>query len=136
MKRKEKKRRKEEKTEVGVLRVARSRIDSVIVEMMTAFNFSRSKVLKAVGEVLAEKTKTPAHVYKTSDLILPTLNLGRQVKIRIEMDGENVYLFIGPRDWQWDRKTGKFVGAGTCVGGLVAALNAVEKPVNEREKEK
>lgn len=67
---------------------------------------------KKLDKIEKERKRT----YKTSDLILPTLNLGKQASIRIEVDGENVCLFIGPRDWQWDRKTGKFVGAGTCMG--------------------
>ncbi len=37
------------------------------------------------------------------------------VKIRIEVDEEYVKLFVGPRDWQWDKETGEFIGCGTCL---------------------
>ena len=52
-------------------------------------------------------------VYQEKDVILPNLSLKSPVRIRIEIDDENVLLFVGPRDWQWDRKTREFIGAGT-----------------------
>jgi len=57
--------------------------------------------------------KTPRQVFETEDRVLPILDLGRSVKIRVALDDDNVLLYVGPRDYQWDRKTGKWVGQGT-----------------------
>jgi cytochrome c1 len=70
-------------------------------------------------------------VYKQNDLILPHLNLPYPCPIRIVVTenrkGEGyISLFVGQRDWEWNRKTGKFVASGTvmCAG---------KKPKNIRE---
>ena len=55
--------------------------------------------------------------YKTTDKIIGELNLQKRggTEICIEITDTDVCLYVGPRDWQWDRKTGKLVGCGTCV---------------------
>lgn len=53
--------------------------------------------------------------YETEDRVLPILDLGRTVKIKIVVKKNHVLLYIGPRDFQWDRKTGKWIGQGTMM---------------------
>lgn len=53
--------------------------------------------------------------YKVEDRILGTLNLGDPCPIRIVDDGKFVKLYVGPRDWQWRKDSGKLVGFGTCL---------------------
>lgn len=55
--------------------------------------------------------------YKDLDRILPLLKFEEQneIPIRIKITDKDVCLYVGPRDWQWDRETGKFIGAGTCL---------------------
>ena len=53
--------------------------------------------------------------YETEDLILPMLDLGKKVTIRITEDEKYVRLYVGPRDWQFSKETGVCVGAGTCI---------------------
>jgi hypothetical protein len=60
--------------------------------------------------------KNKEEVYKFDDLILPMLDLGEKVRIRIEITKDDVFLYIGPRDWQFERKTGEMVGCGTMIG--------------------
>jgi len=54
--------------------------------------------------------------YETKDLILPMLKLEKPVTIRITGDDKYLRLFVGPRDWQFSKETGKSVGAGTRLG--------------------
>jgi hypothetical protein len=54
-------------------------------------------------------------VYKTEDLVLPILDLGPRAKIKLIVNDESVLLYIGPRDYQWDRKTSKWIGQGTAM---------------------
>jgi len=53
--------------------------------------------------------------YKIEDIILPDLNLPDPCPIKIEIRDSSVFLYIGPRDWQWDFEDESFVGCGTCV---------------------
>ena len=53
--------------------------------------------------------------YKTEDLVLPILQLPNPLPIKITMDGESLRLYVGPRDFQFSRKTGECVGAGVGV---------------------
>jgi len=39
------------------------------------------------------------------------------VTVRIVVDEKSVRLYVGPRDWQWDRETQKLVGCGTSLIG-------------------
>ena len=56
-------------------------------------------------------------VFRESDLILPHLRLPFPTKIKIELDEQYVRLYVGRRDWEWDRKTGKLAGCGTVING-------------------
>ncbi len=53
--------------------------------------------------------------YEVDDQILSMLTFPNPAKIRVVIDGKYVRLYVGPRDWQWDRDTGECVGAGTGV---------------------
>ena len=53
--------------------------------------------------------------YKTEDSVLSALQLPDPCRVEIEITPKLVFLKIGPRDWQWDRESGKFVGAGTLL---------------------
>jgi hypothetical protein len=57
-------------------------------------------------------------MYQTDDQILPDLNLPDPTNIKVLVNARNVQLIVGPRDWQWDRKTGDMIGCGTCMDGL------------------
>lgn len=52
------------------------------------------------------------------DLILPILKLRKNCNISwaISKKYGDIFLQIGPRDWQWNRKTGAMIGSGTCLG--------------------
>jgi len=72
--------------------------------------------------------------YKTNDLILSSLKFKKPEKIRIVIDDKNVRLYIGPRDWQWDRATGEWIGQGTIYAGLSSSqrneINGRREPSN------
>jgi len=51
------------------------------------------------------------------DLILGQLKLSNPCKVKVVVTSEYVYLYIGPRDWQWYRNTGKLMGSGTGICG-------------------
>ena len=64
--------------------------------------------------------------FSIQDLIVPILaeqgrlggtDIEPSCPIRLEVRNEDVRLWIGPRDWQWNRKTGALIGAGTCLAG-------------------
>ena len=59
--------------------------------------------------------KEEAMIYTNDDHILSVLKLPKPCKVEVETTDKYVLLRIGPRDWQWDRKTGAFIGAGTRV---------------------
>lgn len=62
------------------------------------------------------KMNDDGQTYETTDLILPFLFKGtKETKIKIKIDSENVRLYVGHRDWQWDAKSGKFIGCGTAM---------------------
>jgi hypothetical protein len=56
--------------------------------------------------------------YSHQDQILPLLQMQGELPdscpVTVELTEEFVYLFVGQRDWQWDRETGRLVGAGLC----------------------
>ena len=54
-------------------------------------------------------------VYEEADSILPSIVLPPECGIRIEIHNDCVRLYVGPRDWSWDRITGKLLGAGTEI---------------------
>ena len=51
--------------------------------------------------------------YSHRDLILPTLSSPCDVKVSIT--DKHLFLHIGPRDWQWDLESERFIGAGTLL---------------------
>lgn len=53
---------------------------------------------------------------KTRDFVLPLLRLPFPCRIKIVIDEECVRLYVGPRDWQWDKR-GKLIGKGTMLCG-------------------
>lgn len=55
--------------------------------------------------------------YETEDGILSLIKFPGQTKIRIVIDDKFVRLYVGPRDWQFDRKTKECKGAGTALCG-------------------
>lgn len=60
------------------------------------------------------------------DTVLPQLVLNRKSRVQFEMSEPSIYeeegnpasvcLFIGPRDMQWDSKTGELIGTGFQLG--------------------
>lgn len=69
------------------------------------------------------KTKKPSaklpqtyKTYKEVDLVLSMLRLPKRCPVKITITEEYVILQVGPRDWEWDKKTGEFIGAGTSLG--------------------
>jgi hypothetical protein len=57
--------------------------------------------------------------YKIEDRILPLLGAHHRLPdpcpIRVVIDRRFVRLFVGPRDWQWEKATGKLFASGTDV---------------------
>ncbi len=51
--------------------------------------------------------------YKIDDLVLPMLELPDPCPVKIKVTEKDVCLYIGQRDFQWDKKTGEWVGQGT-----------------------
>ena len=49
---------------------------------------------------------------KTNDSILPIVQLPNPCPIKVIIDGQYIRLYIGDRDWQWD-KDGELIGEGT-----------------------
>lgn len=54
-------------------------------------------------------------VYEEGDSILPGMELPNPVNIRIEIKDDSVALFVGRRDWSWNRKTGELNGSGFAL---------------------
>ena len=52
-------------------------------------------------------------IYKCKDTILPMLDLPKDCPIKIKITDKDVLLYIGPRDCQWDKETGEWIGQGT-----------------------
>jgi hypothetical protein len=53
--------------------------------------------------------------YITDDLVLPELTLDTPCRIRVVVSPLYVRLYVGKRDWEWDRETGEWVGQGTDI---------------------
>lgn len=41
--------------------------------------------------------------YEVNDHVLAYLDLPYPCPVRIEIDGDSVRLYVGPRDWEWTR---------------------------------
>lgn len=70
--------------------------------------------------------------YSQKDIVLPDLDLPNPCTVRVKITDKYVFLFVGPRDWQWDKRTGRFVGAGCCIGA--AALDNAEGLPNSTQQ--
>ena len=57
----------------------------------------------------------PGRNYVTKDRVLPMLKLPDPVDIKVAVNPETVALYVGPRDWNWDRSSGKMIGQETMV---------------------
>lgn len=55
--------------------------------------------------------------YKIDDRVLPILSIPNPCPVRVVIDDKYVRLFVGSRDWQWAKETGKLIGsgAGLCL---------------------
>lgn len=51
--------------------------------------------------------------YSTDDTILGRIRLPETCPVRIRITPLHVFLYVGPRDFQWDRATGVLMGSGT-----------------------
>ena len=65
------------------------------------------------GTILAKENDVAT--YKCVDTILPRLLLDDEIEIRIELGPETVSLYVGPRDYQWQRSSGIMLGCGTVA---------------------
>ncbi len=54
-------------------------------------------------------------IYETEDLVLPILDLPNPCPIKIKVTEKDVCLYIGQRDFQWDKETSEWIGQGTCL---------------------
>lgn len=55
--------------------------------------------------------------YKHEDAILSRIKFPDPTKVRIVIDDKFVRLYVGPRNWQFDRITKECVGGGTRLCG-------------------
>ncbi len=53
--------------------------------------------------------------FSIDDLVLPNLQLPKPCPVTIEITANSVFLCVGQRDWQWNRKDGTLEGAGTSI---------------------
>jgi hypothetical protein len=58
--------------------------------------------------------------YAVEDGILPVLKLDSPVSIRIDIRPDGVALYIGPRDWYWQRGCPDLSGCGTLFDPPIA----------------
>lgn len=54
--------------------------------------------------------------YEHKDGILSLIKFPDPSKVRIVIDDKFVRLYVGPRDWQFDRITKECVGSGVGLG--------------------
>ena len=54
--------------------------------------------------------------YEFEDTTLPLIKFREKSKVRIVIDEKYVRLYVGPRDWQFDRITKECVGSGVGLG--------------------
>ncbi|KKL47442.1 hypothetical protein LCGC14_2335520 [marine sediment metagenome] len=60
--------------------------------------------------------KQMTEVYEFQDITLHLLSFSRPSKVRIVIDEKFVRLYVGPRDWQFDRITKECAGSGVGLG--------------------
>jgi hypothetical protein len=90
------------------------------------------KVVRKVSSIKPKrKIVVPPEVYIENDNVIGTTQLPAVVAITVRISAKNVELTVGPRDWSWDRKTKKLIGAGTLVGNI--ETTADDHPVETEE---
>jgi len=62
-----------------------------------------------------KETKMSEKTFETKDLVLPGMELPDPCPIKIRITEDYVYLYVGQRDWEWNIKTGEFIGQGTFL---------------------
>jgi hypothetical protein len=67
---------------------------------------------KVVKKMSTKAEKVQPEVYIDNDTVLPTLDLPAVTPITVRFNKDIVTLTVGPRDWEWDRKTKKLNGTG------------------------
>lgn len=79
------------------------------------------------SNVPIDKPMLEDEAFAISDQVLPILRLPDPCVVSIKMNEKYVFLFVGPRDFQWDRKTGKLIGTGCgCTPDFGCAAEEVE----------
>lgn len=56
--------------------------------------------------------------YEADDSVLSRLTLSDPTKVKVVVGDKSVHLYVGPRDWEWDRITGRRVGSGARMTEL------------------
>jgi hypothetical protein len=76
-----------------------------------------NRIKKVVQEAdLSPKIKKIIFKDIKDDGVIPMLYLGAETEIELTVGEEEISIQIGPRDMQWDLKTGEFIGSGTYLG--------------------
>ena len=60
-----------------------------------------------------QDSPSTTRTYTTDDSILADINYTDPVHVAVEISANRIKLVVGPRDFEWDRRTAKLVGAGT-----------------------
>jgi hypothetical protein len=58
--------------------------------------------------------------YMVDDAILPGLALPQLCPVRIDIEGKYIRLYVGQRDWQWERGSPDITDCGTNLDQPVA----------------
>jgi hypothetical protein len=58
--------------------------------------------------------------YMVDDVILPGLALPEPCPVRIDISDDFIRLFVGQRDWQWERGSPEICACGTSLDHPVA----------------
>ena len=73
--------------------------------------------------------------YTINDLIIGKIILLEPCPIKIVVDDKKVRLWVGPRDWAWDKESGKLTGCGTSLMGDVWKGSGKQNPKTIDEDE-
>lgn len=65
-----------------------------------------------LGEV-EEFILPAAQEYTIDDIVLPYTKLHDPCQVSVTVGADIVCLKVGPRDWEWDRKTGALLSCGS-----------------------
>lgn len=91
---------------------------------------------KAVTGTIIPKTEDEVEVLRCEDSIIVGVlhdifqrdGEKSNVDIRIEIGPSEVTLYVGPRDWQWNRGNGMLTGSGTTVELAQEEVEVTETP--------